>query len=192
MGLESKEERVLELFLNESSKHWHFEEIVKKAKVSRSKANKWLSNLVNEGIIQHIWPKGKMPYFQAIFDSPAYRNRKRLYALMRLHKSGFLNHLLSLQRARLVILFGSFSRADWYTGSDIDIFIYGSDEGLKQDVYERELGREIQVFTAADKKELGKFAHGLLQNVINGYRIKGDLEDLAHANAPIQNKQGNL
>ena len=181
----SKEETILELFFNESSKHWHFEEILRTAKVSRSKAFKWLKKLVNEGIIRHIKPQHKMPYYQAIFESPAYRNKKRVYSLNTLYETGFLNHLQTLPKAKVIIVFGSFSRSDWHTGSDIDVFIYGSGDGLDQHTYEHALGREIQVFVAENQKDLNKFAGGLLQNIINGYRVKGDLEELIPVHAAI-------
>ena len=176
MGLPSKEEKVLELFFNEPTKHWHFEDILKASKTSRSKANKWLAKLAKEGIIKHIKPQGKMPYFQGHFDSPAYRSRKRLFALLQLQKSGFINHLLSLPKAKTVIVFGSFVRADWYKDSDIDIFIYGSDEGLDIYPYRKLLNREIQVFTASGASELEKMGPGLLRNILEGILIKGKID----------------
>ncbi len=172
----SKEENILALFFNESSKHWHFENIVKASKVSRDKASKWLARFVKEGIIKKFKPDGKMPYYIGNFEHPSYRNRKRLYALNLLYKTGFLNHLMSLQKARTVILFGSFARADWYSDSDIDLFIYGEDDELEQGKYERRLHREIQVFTAKNKEDLKKFRHGLLTNIATGYFVKGKLD----------------
>lgn len=189
MSLPSKEEAVLELFFNEPSKQWHFENILRTAKVSRSKAVKWLAKLLKEGIVKRIQPVGKMPYYQADFDNPSYRNRKRLFALKKLYDAGLLDHLASLPKTKAVIIFGSFSRADWYTESDVDIFIYGSDEGLEQMKYERALKRDLQVFTAESAQDLEKFRHGLLQNIINGYRIKGDIDQLMHAYGDVQNQQ---
>lgn len=176
MGLPSKEESILELFFNEPSKQWHFEEVLKTAKVSRGKANKWLAKLVKERIIKHIKPKGKMPYFQADFDRPTYRSRKRLFSLSLLQKSGFLDHLISLPHAKTVIIFGSFVRADWYKGSDIDVFIYGGDEGLDTWRYCKKLHRNIQVFVASDTAELEKMGPGLLRNILEGVLIKGKID----------------
>lgn len=176
MSLPSKEESVLELFFNEPSKHWHFEEILKAGKVSRGKANKWLAKFVKERIIQHIMPAGKMPYFQGYFESPAYRTRKRLFALSQLQKSGFLDHLMGLPKAKTIIVFGSFVRADWYSGSDIDLFIYGNDEGLDTDRYRVLLKRDIQVFVAQTSDDLEKFGPGLLRNILEGVLVKGKID----------------
>lgn len=176
MSLPSKEESVLELFFNNSSKHWHFEEILKTSKVSRSKVNKWLAKFIREHIILHIKPIGKMPYFQGHFESPAYRTRKRLFAISQLQKSGFLDHLISLPKAKTVIIFGSFIRADWYSGSDIDLFIYGSDEELDVEKYRALLKRDIQVFLVQFPADLEKFGPGLLRNILEGMFIKGKID----------------
>jgi len=177
----SKEEKVLELFYNESSKHWHFEQVLKAAKVSRSNASKWLAKLVKEGLITHETPEGKMPYYRGNVDSPAYQTRKKVYALTKLQQSGFLDHLAALP-VKAIFLFGSFSRWDWYKESDIDLFIYGDDDALDVATYETALKREIQVFTARDEKDLRRFGYGLLKNIINGYRIKGRIEDVIRVN----------
>ena len=175
MGLASKEENVLELIFN-SPKHWHFEELIKESKLSRGRLNHWLKKLLNEKIIKRIKEKDKMPYYVGNFDSPSYKNQKRMYALNKLYKTGFLNHLQSLSDAKTVIIFGSFSRSDWYENSDIDLFIYGSAQGLNLSKYELDLEREIQLFECKDKNNLKKFGEGLIKNIIKGNIIKGNLD----------------
>jgi len=49
MASPSKEEDVLRLILENSPfKEWHFEEIVKEAKITKAAANKWLNKYVKE------------------------------------------------------------------------------------------------------------------------------------------------
>ncbi len=175
MGLPSKEEKILELFFNESSREWHFEDIVKNVKMSRDKVNKWLIKLAKEGVVKKIKEKGKMPHYIADFSSPDYKNRKRIYILNKFYKTGFLNHLMKLN-ANTVIIFGSFSRSDWHKESDIDLFIYGNGEELEQGKYEKKLGREIQTFICRTKEDLKKFRKGLLKNILSGYTVKGSFD----------------
>jgi len=120
--------------------------------------------------------QGKMPYYISNYATPSYKNRKRVFALNNLYASGFLNHLASLPKARTVIIFGSFARSDWYSGSDIDLFIYGESEGLKLAEYELRLNRDIQVFACNKKEDLRKFGEGLIKNIIKGNIVKGDLD----------------
>jgi len=175
--MKSKENKILELFFEEPAKEWHFEEIIKTAKIARSKAAGWLKKLEKEKIIKRTKEKGKMPHYTSR-DSIEYKNKKRLFAYKRLYQTGLLNHLSRLKKAKTIILFGSFARWDWYKGSDIDIFIYGDPEGLNMAKYELKLDKDIQLFVCKDKHALKKLGSGLIQNIIQGNIIKGNLDFL--------------
>ena len=174
--MKSKEEKILELFFEQPTREWHFEEITKEAKIARSKADGWLKKFLQGGLIKKIKKIGKMPYYLSNYDSPEYKNRKKIFALEKLHQSGLLNRLSSLKKAKSVILFGSFSRSDWYKDSDVDIFIYGDPEGLKIVEYELKLHKDIQLFVCQNKEEISKLGEGLIRNIIKGNLIKGDLD----------------
>jgi len=100
MAYPSKEERILELFFNEATKHWHFYDIVKTAKVSEVVANKWLKKYCSEKLIKRIKHRGKMPYYIASWDNPQYHNNKKLFALNKLYESGLVYKLQSLKKAK--------------------------------------------------------------------------------------------
>src|SRR3989344_4594449 len=176
--LKSKENNILSLFYEYPTKHWHFEELIKEAKISRPQLNIWLKKFIKEELIKKLEPKNKNPYYIGNYESPNYQNNKRLYALENLNKTGFLKHLLELPKAKTIILFGSLSRWDWYKDSDIDLFILGNPEGLKESEFSRKLHRDIQIFSFENKKELKNLSLGLLKNIISGYRIKGNLNFL--------------
>jgi predicted nucleotidyltransferase len=186
MASESKEGNLLMLILENSPlRQWHFEELVKQSKLSRSVANKWLKKYCKQGLLNKIKEKNRFPYFTAGSNNQAYQSRKRIYALEQLEQSGLISHLASLPRAKAVILFGSFSSYDWQKDSDIDLFIYGSDKEFEQGKYELRLKREIQVHKASNEKELRKIDK-LLPYIISGDFIKGSIQDLGveiHAKA---------
>ncbi|MFH0798355.1 MAG: nucleotidyltransferase domain-containing protein [Candidatus Woesearchaeota archaeon] len=171
-----RKDNVKSLFFNNSTKYWHFDEIVKQSKLSRAQANEWLKRLSREGLIKRVKPKGKMPYYIANYEGSQFKAQKRVYALEELERSGLLAHLISLENAKTVVIFGSMARWDWHGESDIDLFIYGDDDDLEQGKYELKLGREIQLFSARDKKELKKFPAGLLNSIATGYFVKGGLD----------------
>ena len=174
--MRSKEEEVIGLFFS-SGKHWHFSELMRKAGISRRQLLNWLNEFEKKGLIQKIKDPGKHPYYIHNFPDSRFLSRKRLYALQKLTDSGLLDHLASLDGAKVVILFGSFSRSDWYDDSDIDIFIYGKDDEFEQGKFEKVLKREIQVFNAKNKKELSHYDK-MLPAIISGDFIKGNLHDL--------------
>ena len=180
MASPSKEEQILGLILENSPlKHWHFEEIVKKTNMTRAIVNKWLKRYQKEGLLKRIKETGKFPYFTAGINNPIYRSKKKLYMLTKLYQSGLIKDLITLEKAKTVVLFGSIARGDWYKGSDIDIFIYGTSKGFEKHKYELKLHRNIELHVFETKDEIKKVKSGLINNVINGYIIKGGIQDIA-------------
>jgi len=176
----SKELNVLQLILENSPlKEWHFEEIVKTAKVTRIIASKWLKKYVKESLLKRIKEKGRFPYFTVGSNNAVYYSMKRIYLLEELHKSGLLPKLFSLKNAKTIIVFGSSIKGDWYKESDIDLFIYGDIDEFDKSVYELKLKRHIELHIFENKNELEKVKTGLIKNVINGYIIKGQIQDIA-------------
>lgn len=179
MASPSKEENVLNLILENSPlKEWHFEEVVRKSEVTRLVANKWLKKYVNEGLLYYVKEKGKFPFFTVGNNNHFYYSLKRVYALERLHQSGLIPKLLSLKNAKTVILFGSIVRGDWYKNSDIDIFIFGSISGFDKNIYETKLHRNIELHIFQDKEEIREVKTGLVKNILNGYVVKGQIQDI--------------
>ncbi len=180
MASPSKEEKVLKLLLENSPlKEWHFEEIVREADITRAVANKWLKKYTKEGLLKRIKEKGKFPYFTAGSNNTTYSSRKRLYALEQLHQSGLIPKLLSLSGTKTIILFGSIIRGDWYKDSDIDIFMYGNLEDFNKTFFERKLGRSIELHLFESEEEIKEVKTGLIKNIVNGYIIKGRIQDIA-------------
>jgi len=178
MAIPSKEEKILKLILETSPlKQWHFDEITKKAGVSRTVANKWLKKYLSKGLITYVKADGKFPYYSVGEKNNAYYAQKKFYALEKIHESGLLAELLSLN-AKLVIIFGSMIKGDWYKDSDIDIFIWGNIQNFNKNLYETKLQRRIEFHIFKKKAEIKMVQTGLIENVANGYVVKGDISDL--------------
>ncbi|MBI5065387.1 nucleotidyltransferase domain-containing protein [Candidatus Woesearchaeota archaeon] len=175
----SKEESVLESILENSPlKEWHFNKIVREAKVTKAVANKWLKKYMNSGLIKRIKERGKFSYFTVGSNNPVYYSLKRVYILEQIHKSGLLAKLLSLKNAKTIIIFGSIIRGDWYKDSDIDIFIYGKIDDFDKNSYELKLRKNIELHVFEEKKEIQEVKTGLIKNIINGYLVKGQIQDV--------------
>jgi len=176
-------QNIKERFYNYPTKHWHFEQLLKEAGLSRAQTNAWLKKLLKENMIKRQKPKGRMPYYFANYQHPHYQNSKRLYALQQLQESGLLDYLASLEKAETVVLFGSFSRWDWQESSDIDLFLYGNLEAISLGKFMLKLKREIQVFSGKDNHDLQQIGPALLRNILQGITIKGTIpkEVIVHA-----------
>jgi len=180
MASPSKEENILRLILENSPlKEWHFEEIIKTAKVTRLVANKWLKKYVSEGLLKYVKEKGRFPKYTVGSSNTVYYSIKRLYALEQLHKSGLIPKLLSLSEAKTIILFGSIINGDWYKDSDIDIFIFGNIPNFNKKVYELKLNKSIELHIFENKTEINEIRTGLIKNIVNGYVLKGHIQDFA-------------
>ncbi len=174
--MHSKEERLLELFFDFPTREWHFEELVKKSKMARSKVALWLQRFLKEGLIQRIKEKKKMPFYFGKYASPSYQQKKKFFAYQRLYESGLLQHLSSLKKIKTAVIFGSFCRSDWHAGSDIDVFLYGDPEGLHLAKYELALHRDIQPFISKNKEEISRWNPAFLRNVLKGQVVKGTFD----------------
>jgi len=180
MGSKSKEENVLKLILENSPlKQWHFEQIVREAKVTKAVANKWLKKYTKAGILKKIKEKKKFPYFTVGSNNLIYYSLKRIYALEQLHNTGLIPKLLSLKNAKTIIFFGSIAKGDWYKDSDIDIFIFGDIGDFDKSIYELKMGKHIELHIFKDKDEIQEVRTGLIKNIINGYVVKGQIQDIA-------------
>ena len=162
---------------NSPLREWHFEEIVKSAKVTKLVANKWLKKCVSEKLLRYIKKEGKFPFYIVGSNNPVYYSLKRIYALEQLHKSGLIPKLLSINKAKTVIIFGSTIRGDWYKDSDIDIFIFGDISDFDKKVYELKLNKNIELHIFENKEEINEVKTGLIKNIINGYVLKGQIQD---------------
>ncbi|MBU0979502.1 MAG: nucleotidyltransferase domain-containing protein [Nanoarchaeota archaeon] len=179
----SKEERILELFMNEPTKHWHFSDIVETSGVSVNIAGKWLRKLQQKNIIKRVKPKGRMPYFIGNYEDYEFKSRKKLYALQKLYETRLIQELQRLKNAKTIIIFGSYVRTDWNTDSDIDVFVYGESDEFEFGRFWKGLGfqgrsREIQVHTFHSRTEMENVTSGLLKNVLRGYVVKGDIYEV--------------
>jgi hypothetical protein len=179
MASQSKEHSVLKLILESSPwRQWHFEEIIKETKVSRSVASKWLKIYCNQGLLKRIKEPGSFPYFTAGKNNPFYEAKKRIYALEHLYESGLIAYLAACDSVQTAVIFGSMHRGDWYKNSDVDLFILGDLGDFDKAGFERKLGRSIEIHQIESPKELRTITSTLLQNLINGYFVKGRVQDV--------------
>ena len=180
MASPSKEDELLKLILENSPlKHWHFEEFIKQISMTRGALNKWLKRYEAEGLIKKFKPKCKFPYYTVGQENPIYQSKKRLYSLNQLYGSGLINYIMSLSDVKTAIIFWSIAKGDWYKDSDIDIFIFGNPKKIEKHKFELKLKRDIELHIFESRQEIKEIKSGLIKNVINGYLIKGKIQDFA-------------
>ncbi len=106
-------------------------------------------------------------------NNPESYRRKRIENLDMLYSSGLVDHLSDQFPGTTIILFGSYSRGEDTTSSDIDIAIIGSKgKELKLERFERMLEREINLEAYPALDSIGK---DLRMNLFNGIVLEGAL-----------------
>lgn len=174
MASPSKEEDFLwAIFGHSPLRHWHFGELLNETGMSRAALNKWLKRHVKEGMLRRVKEGGRFPYFTAGPDNPMYKAKKRQFFLDKLYESGLITDILRFEAIKVAIVFGSVARGDWYMDSDIDLFVFGDAKDLDKRKYGLKLDIEVQEF--GSREELREVKTGLVNGIVNGYLIKGDI-----------------
>lgn len=139
--------------------------------VSPPTASKILKKLNKEGILNREEERNII-YYYANKDSKVFIDLLRIYWRLEFKKKGLIKYLEEELINPLVILFGSFSKAEINKDSDIDLAIFtSSNKKLNFETFEKKLGRNFQVFTFNSRSDVKN--KELLNNLLNGYIISG-------------------
>lgn len=98
---------------------------------------------------------------------------KTIVCTKKIYSNKVIQNIIKNKKVKTAILFGSFARSDWNINSDIDIFIYGNISA--KDILKNNKNN-IDLFICKNKQELRKFSENLMQNIIKGNLIKGNID----------------
>lgn len=99
---------------------------------------------------------------------------KRVENLKQIYECGLVNQLSEKLPGAAIILFGSYSRGEDITNSDIDLAIIGAKEKeIELSSFEKILGRKISL---QFYESLGSIHKNLRENLINGIVLYGIVE----------------
>lgn len=97
----------------------------------------------------------------------------RVYWKIVLEDSGLIKALSEKLLSPVIIIFGSLSKAEVKEDSDIDIAIFtATRKELNVNEFEKKLKRKIQLFLFKDRENVKNTE--LLNNILNGYKLRGN------------------
>jgi len=103
------------------------------------------------------------------------KESKKFIDLSRIYWSHKLKVLTSFMDKKLIIsgivLFGSLSKAEVKSDSDIDLVVFTHKKELNLEVFEKKLKRKIQIFWFKSLKSVK--SKELTNNILNGYILQG-------------------
>ena len=107
----------------------------------------------------------------------ANKENKDFIDLSRIYWRLILKDLLDLMEKKLisptVVLFGSLSKAETKSDSDVDLAVFAHKKDLNTVLFENKIKRKIQIFWFVSLKDVKN--KELANNIINGYILKGRL-----------------
>ncbi|MBU5678755.1 MAG: nucleotidyltransferase domain-containing protein [Candidatus Aenigmatarchaeota archaeon] len=164
--------KLLELFIKKPLYSFHLREICRLLKWSPVKVRFSISRLKREGMILESKEKN-LSIFKANCESENYKKYKIIYNLLKAFEIGNIIEK-ELEDFDAIILFGSASRGEDIENSDFDLCIIGAKEvEINFKKIEKELNRNISLLFVKNLEIVKKENPELLNNLINGFVIKG-------------------
>ena len=162
---------VLECFLDEPEKPHQIRTISKKIGLATTSVKLHVNTLIQEQLVKE--GKDIFKNYNANFDNERFRFLKKINNLNKIENSGLLEFLEEQIAPDVIILFGSTAKGEDISTSDIDIFIQSKQKKIDLSIYEKKLGRKIELFIEDNLAQLPK---ELKNNIINGQKLRGYLK----------------
>jgi len=172
-----KELGILKPFFDNPERGFQIRELSKVIRINHTTTRQYLNKLMKQGYLV-VKKEGIYPaYYSNI--SKKYLNLKLFYNLENIRISGLIEFLEKEFDYPVIVLFGSYSKAQDCLNSDLDICIISD---IKKEInlgkYEKEIGKRIQIHLISNdmlKKMKSKNPY-LLNNICNGRVLSGELE----------------
>jgi len=169
-------DKIIECFIKEPEKEFHVRALSKLLKKSPTTVSKYLKEFEKKGILKSERKLNHL-LFKVNNDSDSFKQLKLNYNLSLLQELGLIDYLVKkFNHPEVIILFGSFAKAENNINSDIDILIISPvKKEVKLEDFEKKIGNKIQIFVRS-RKDIEKMKaknKELLNNWINGIIIYG-------------------
>ena len=162
----------LEPFFKESYRRINVREYARIQKISPPSASKYLEEFHKQALLEKEEELNYI-FYKANKKNPLFISLSQMYWYQQFKKGGLLLYIEQELINPIIIIFGSFAKAEINENSDIDIAIF-SDTKKKTDLnsFEKKLGRKIQVFYFQKREDIKN--KELLNNILNGYKMGGN------------------
>lgn len=162
-------------FANPTKKHYLMG-ISRNIKLAHTSVKKNLDKLIKLGLVtESVEKKGgrKFPLYRADLDNKIFKKYKIIYNISIILESKLIEFIEEKLMPKSIVLFGSYSRGEDTETSDVDLFVECKEEELDLKVFEKKLGRKIELHF---KENFTLYPKELKNNIINGIVLSGFLE----------------
>ncbi|MEM2173958.1 MAG: nucleotidyltransferase domain-containing protein [Candidatus Pacearchaeota archaeon] len=158
--------KIMELFFKYPERKFHLRELERLKKLSMPGVRKIVLKLEKENLLKSEKAKMVKNFYAA--RNEKFIQLKRAYNLYSIFDSGLLNFLKDkYEEPEAIVLFGSYSKGEDISKSDIDIaIITPKQKELDLSIFEKKLGRKIRIYEIrlekAEKEFLNTLANGII------------------------------
>lgn len=157
--------QVLAQFLEKPDKKHHIRAISRTINLATTSVKKNIDALISEGLVTE--KKEIFKYYVAKRDQAMFKFYQKIHFMNVLEQSGVLDYLEDTTGCEAIILFGSASKGEAISTSDIDLYIQAPEQNVDMNMYEEKISRKIQLFFAEDVPD------ELKNNISNGLKLRG-------------------
>lgn len=162
----------LEPFFTDNYRRINVREYARIRKTTPPTASKLLAYYHDEELINKEQDRNYI-FYSANNESSLFIQLSRAYWNACLEKAGLKDYLEKELISPLVILFGSFSKAEIKKDSDIDLAVFtASQSAINMEHFEKKLNRKIHLFRFRNRDDIKN--PGLLNNILKGVILTGD------------------
>jgi len=158
-------------FFNDNYRRISVREYARIVRITPPTASKALEGMRKDGLLK-MRKERSYNYYSANREDSLFLELSRAYWRAELERSGLVEHLAKELTDPLVVVFGSFAKAEVKADSDIDVAVFSpSMAGMDAGRFERRLGRRLHVFAFTGTGKVG--SSELLDSIRNGFVILG-------------------
>ena len=166
-------DKIMDLILRAPEKWVHIREIARKVGISPNSVRKYATKLRKKGLIE-MKKESNMVMMRASMENQSYKQEKLVHNLRSIFSSGLADFLYQYCNPRAIVLFGTYSRGEDISTSDVDIgIITNSKKRPDLSKFEKKLARRIELSLFTRKEVSDEF----FNNIINGIVLKGVLKN---------------
>ena len=163
--------KVMELFFKFPERKFHLRELERLTKLSLPAVKKISEKFEEEDLLESKKEKIVKNFYAT--RNQEFVQTKRLYNIRSLFSVGLIDYLKDVyEEPEAIVLFGSYSKGEDTSKSDIDIaIITPSIKELKISIFEKKLARKIKIYEI----QMNKTEKNFLNTLANGIMMSGYL-----------------
>ncbi len=170
-----KELNILKMFFEEPNREFNVREVARILGISPATASKELKKMAKGSLLKERKER-MLKLYRADLESELYRDLKTFYNIRKLKDSGLIEGLNKYYLKPSIVLFGSAAHGLDTETSDFDLLIVSErkKEFPSLKVFEKKVGRGLQLFVVKDIRELRN--ENLINNIANGTMLQGGIK----------------